>query len=183
MKRDMDLIRELMLKLEALPMPTAGMVVVDATKVGVEGYTAEQIDYHLSLLEQARFIHAGGLDMGMSGPGFGPGVDCCSLTWAGHDFLDATRSPDVMGPDPAGRIGRRRTSCWCSRQRRISKTGSRGSSVASTDLVVPNGATIPALVTSAGARAGVRFVEFFASAIRNPHTRRVYARAVGDFLA
>ncbi|WP_218162583.1 DUF2513 domain-containing protein [Paraburkholderia diazotrophica] len=28
----MDLIRELMLKLEELPVPTAGMVVVDATK-------------------------------------------------------------------------------------------------------------------------------------------------------
>lgn len=91
----MDLIRELMLKLEALPVPTAGMVVVDATKVSVEGYPAEQIDYHLSLLEQARFIHAGGLDFGMSGPGFGPGVGFCSVTWAGHDFLDAMRSPDV----------------------------------------------------------------------------------------
>ncbi|WP_250537432.1 tyrosine-type recombinase/integrase [Caballeronia sp. AZ10_KS36] len=38
-------------------------------------------------------------------------------------------------------------------------------------------------MTTAGDRAGVRFLEFFASAIRNPHTRRAYARAVGDFLA
>ncbi|KVR84403.1 tyrosine-type recombinase/integrase [Burkholderia vietnamiensis] len=38
------------------------------------------------------------------------------------------------------------------------------------------------LVTVAGERAGVRFLEFFASAIRNPHTRRAYARAAGDFL-
>jgi site-specific recombinase XerD len=29
----------------------------------------------------------------------------------------------------------------------------------------------------------VRFLEFFATNIRNPHTRRAYARAVGDFLA
>ena len=36
---------------------------------------------------------------------------------------------------------------------------------------------------TAGDRAGVRFLEFFASAIRNPHTRRAYARAAGDFLA
>ncbi|AMV41199.1 tyrosine-type recombinase/integrase [Paraburkholderia caribensis] len=43
--------------------------------------------------------------------------------------------------------------------------------------------TVPALVTAAGDRAGVRFLEFFASAIRNPHTRRAYARAAGDFLA
>jgi len=43
--------------------------------------------------------------------------------------------------------------------------------------------SLPALVTSAGDRAGIRFLEFFASAIRNPHTRRAYARAAGDFLA
>jgi site-specific recombinase XerD len=41
---------------------------------------------------------------------------------------------------------------------------------------------VPALVTAAGDRAGMRFLEFFASAIRNPHTRRAYARAAGDFL-
>ena len=42
---------------------------------------------------------------------------------------------------------------------------------------------LPALVAAAGDRAGLRFLEFFAAAIRNPHTRRAYARAVGDFLA
>ncbi|MDC6126773.1 site-specific integrase, partial [Burkholderia gladioli] len=42
---------------------------------------------------------------------------------------------------------------------------------------------VPALVVAAGERAGVRFLEFFTSAIRNPHTRRAYARAAGDFLA
>lgn len=50
-------------------------------------------------------------------------------------------------------------------------------------LVAFNGASMPALVVAAGDRAGVRFLEFFASAIRNPHTRRAYARAAGDFLA
>jgi site-specific recombinase XerC len=44
-------------------------------------------------------------------------------------------------------------------------------------------ASVPALVIAAGDRAGIRFLEFFASAIRNPHTRRAYARAAGDFLA
>ena len=42
---------------------------------------------------------------------------------------------------------------------------------------------LPALVAAAGERAEIRFLEFFASAIRNPHTRRAYARAVADFLA
>ncbi len=48
-------------------------------------------------------------------------------------------------------------------------------------LVTPS--PLPALVTSAGDQAGVRFLEFFASTIRNPHTRRAYGRAVADFLA
>ena len=44
------------------------------------------------------------------------------------------------------------------------------------------GPVLPALVAASGERAGVRFLEFFASTIRNPHTRRAYARAVSEFL-
>lgn len=43
-------------------------------------------------------------------------------------------------------------------------------------------AYLPALVSSAGARAEIRFLEFFASNIRNQHTRRAYARAAAEFL-
>jgi site-specific recombinase XerD len=42
---------------------------------------------------------------------------------------------------------------------------------------------LPALITSADDRAQRRFLEFFAVTIRNPHTRRAYARAVAEFLA
>jgi site-specific recombinase XerD len=45
------------------------------------------------------------------------------------------------------------------------------------------GPIFPALVVAAGDRAGSRFLEVFAFTIRNPHTRRAYARAVTDFLA
>jgi site-specific recombinase XerD len=48
--------------------------------------------------------------------------------------------------------------------------------------LVPAASAVPGLVVSAGERASIRFLEFFASAIRNPHTRRAYARAAGDFL-
>jgi len=41
----------------------------------------------------------------------------------------------------------------------------------------------PAVITAAGERAAYRFLEFFTARIRNPHTRRSYARAVGDFCA
>ena len=36
---------------------------------------------------------------------------------------------------------------------------------------------VPALIVDAGEQAGWRYVEFFTANIRNPHTRRAYARA------
>ena len=42
---------------------------------------------------------------------------------------------------------------------------------------------LPALIASADDATRRRFLEFFAVTIRNPHTRRAYARAAGDFLA
>lgn len=42
---------------------------------------------------------------------------------------------------------------------------------------------LPAIVTVAGERAQIRFLEFFAANIRNANTRRAYARAVVDFLS
>jgi hypothetical protein len=38
-------------------------------------------------------------------------------------------------------------------------------------------------LAAAGDRAGMRFLEFFAAHVRNLHTRRAYARAVGKLLA
>lgn len=42
---------------------------------------------------------------------------------------------------------------------------------------------LPVLIADAGSQAQRRFLEFFTANIRNPNTRRAYARAVGDFLA
>ena len=41
---------------------------------------------------------------------------------------------------------------------------------------------LPALVVTAGESASLRFLEFFAANIRNPNTRRAYARATAEFL-
>jgi site-specific recombinase XerC len=49
-------------------------------------------------------------------------------------------------------------------------------------LAIRSSGPLPALVINAGERASVRFLEFFASTIRNPNTRRAYAHAVGEFL-
>src|SRR6266700_1373705 len=50
-------------------------------------------------------------------------------------------------------------------------------------LVPITSAALSALVAAAGERASMRFLEFFAANVRNPHTRRAYARAAEEFLA
>lgn len=42
---------------------------------------------------------------------------------------------------------------------------------------------LPAIIAAAEPHAQARFLEFFAATIRNPHTRRAYARGAADFLA
>lgn len=80
-----------MLTLEALPIRRGTIVFLkgDSEELQVEGYSANQIYYHLSLIREAGLIET---------PGKGPlagGVMFRRLTWSGHDFLDSVRSPDV----------------------------------------------------------------------------------------
>lgn len=42
--------------------------------------------------------------------------------------------------------------------------------------------SLPALITGAGDRAALRFLEYFTVNIRNRNTRAAYARAAADFL-
>jgi site-specific recombinase XerD len=49
-------------------------------------------------------------------------------------------------------------------------------------VVSPTRSIVPVLIAVAGDRASLRFLEFFAANIRNPHTRRAYGRAVAEFL-
>jgi hypothetical protein len=42
---------------------------------------------------------------------------------------------------------------------------------------------VPALIADAGEPAAWRYIEFFTANIRNPHTRRAYARACSKFFA
>ncbi|MFM0205682.1 DUF2513 domain-containing protein [Paraburkholderia fungorum] len=86
----MDLIRELLLKLETLPLRSGDvwLLAPDTEDIQMDGFDADQIGYHLSLIRDAGFIDTGGIE-GMDGLGFR------SLTWPGHDFLDSVRSPEV----------------------------------------------------------------------------------------
>lgn len=86
MKRDLDLIRKIILSIEDLP--TA--MVLDSIKV--EGYTREQIGYHSYLIVNSGL--AEGVYVDSAGATF-PNWQLLHLTSAGHDFADATRSETV----------------------------------------------------------------------------------------
>jgi len=47
----------------------------------------------------------------------------------------------------------------------------------------PVGNLIPSLIAAAGDQASWRYIDFFTVNVRNPHTRRAYARACGQFFA
>jgi hypothetical protein len=86
----MDLIRELLLKLESLPMQRgdARVVVPDGDEIAVEGYSGDEIDYHLSLIIEAGFIECPASHRAI-------GIMFRRLSWQGHDFLDSVRDPET----------------------------------------------------------------------------------------
>jgi hypothetical protein len=92
MKRDMELIRELLLKLEALPMGLGDAMVITPEDpcVAVTGYDVVQINHHMDLIHEAGFIDDGGRS---GGPMLG--FIFRGLSWRGHEFLDTVRSPEV----------------------------------------------------------------------------------------
>jgi hypothetical protein len=88
MKRDMDLMRELMLKLEALPANRIVALSAGDAAIQIKGYSPEEVFYHLGLTKEAFFTHSAG--SGRIGL-----IEFAGLTWAGHDFVDAVRNPVV----------------------------------------------------------------------------------------
>lgn len=83
MKRDMDLVRKIVFRLEE---STSGFA---PSELGVDGYTPDQVGYHCYLMLQAGLIT--GIDV-TDESSVGPQVEPTGLTWAGYEFADATRS-------------------------------------------------------------------------------------------
>ena len=86
MKRDLDLVRAVLLAAEAHDSPLA-------TRLTIPGYSQEQIDYHCQLLADAGLLDRcewkpapGAMPTIMSGTRM-----TIRLTWQGHEFLDASR--------------------------------------------------------------------------------------------
>ncbi len=81
MKRDLDLIRKMILEIEDAPSGWA-------PDLAIEGYAPEQVSYHAYLIVDAGL--AQGKDVTTMGS-HGPEALITSLTWAGHEFAEAAR--------------------------------------------------------------------------------------------
>ncbi len=97
MRRDMDLIRELMLKIETLQTAHCSEFRLEpgTEPMTVAGFTAKEIEYHLRLIVEAGLITSRGR--------FGNGAFRMDrMTWAGHDFVDSVRDPEVWAKTKKG---------------------------------------------------------------------------------
>lgn len=84
MQRDMDLARRILQELEQYPEP------VGPVHISLEGKSEDEISYHIKLLHEAGLVEA--LDMStLRQFSWRP----MRLTWAGHEFLDASRNDEI----------------------------------------------------------------------------------------
>ena len=101
MKRDMDLIRDLLLKIEGgqrsfdLLTPEIAEILGEDGAGKMPREQAELMEYHLALLDDAGLIT---IQAKLSGAVWQIG----QITWAGHDFLDTIRDPAIWRETKAG---------------------------------------------------------------------------------
>src|SRR6266571_4695776 len=85
--RDMDLIRDILLKVEADPRMNGSRFVVFDTS-DFEGHSQDEIAYHIDLLFEEDFVKgAATLDA--------PAPAISRLTWKGHEFTSDTRDAGI----------------------------------------------------------------------------------------
>ena len=83
MKRDMELVRKMLLEIEG----TRTGSVYDTSTSKLSAWSQDALDEHLLLLHQAGFV--------TNYQASGEGGMCTALSWQGHDFLDTIRSEPV----------------------------------------------------------------------------------------
>jgi hypothetical protein len=89
-KRDMDLIRTILLKIEADPRFDGSLFhSIGAGHLGITDHTHEEVLYHAAMLIDADFL-LGNAKLAPVGH-----VMVSKLTWAGHDFIDSVRDPTI----------------------------------------------------------------------------------------
>lgn len=91
-RRDMDLTRELLLKLEADKRldGTAWLGFSNAKELGIKDHTDEEVGYHLDMLIESGFVKGSDRLDSMF-----PAIN--KLTWQGHELLDDIRDDTVWG--------------------------------------------------------------------------------------
>jgi hypothetical protein len=84
MKRDMDLVRKILLEVETLPYNKG-----EWSSIEIEGYSNKEISYHIKIMTQAGLLDANNLSV--------DDIDwfVCGLTWEGHEFLDSSREESI----------------------------------------------------------------------------------------
>lgn len=86
MKRDMDLVRQILLTVENHDQGYAPESLL------IDGYTEEQIGYHCYLLVQAGLAE-GVVNTPLEAPS--PSAILLNLTWQGHEFAASAQSPTI----------------------------------------------------------------------------------------
>jgi hypothetical protein len=97
MKRDMELIRTLLLRLEEMPIAAGHVIGIDWTDdfFDIAACDRDTAIQHFQLLMDAGFI-AAPTSQGMTQ------FILTGLSWEGHEFIDSIRNPDVWSKTKAG---------------------------------------------------------------------------------
>ena len=105
MKRDMDLIRKMLLAIEAEEHAFA------PNNIEVSSYTQEQIGYHAVLLGEAGLAKVNDVTTYSSKS---PQALITRLTWQGHEFLDSARENHIwnQAKDKVNKIGGASIQIW-----------------------------------------------------------------------
>ena len=106
MKRDMDLIRKILLATELNPHGFAPQKLME-----IDDYTQEEIGYHIHLLGEADLAKVVDMTFDQS---VSPNAQMLNLTWNGHEFLDSSRNNHIwnQAKDSIAKIGGASIQIW-----------------------------------------------------------------------
>lgn len=89
MKRDMDLVRRILLEAEAFEGDFEGFATQHHE---IDGWSRQQVGYHILIMKQAGLVTAGNDTDEISLKANCFDWKHVQLTWAGHEFLDVARN-------------------------------------------------------------------------------------------
>lgn len=88
MKRDMELIRQLLFKLEKQNIDANALRTIKPFEIEIEGYDVTEIKHHLIMLADSPFLKNDGFDL--SGALLFRGV-----SWEGHEIINTIRDNEI----------------------------------------------------------------------------------------